>query len=115
MVLQVFVNLVKATVCVIDRSVHGFATDFGGADVAQIDQFFFVANVVVQSRIGQAKNAGNVFQGRSAVALLVEAVGRGPEHTVALQLKLGFVRVSGHSFVNPALVIRVNLNYFNLD
>ena len=45
-----------------NRPIERFAADFGGSYVAEVDEFFLVAHIVVERRIGEAQNPGDVLE-----------------------------------------------------
>ena len=45
-----------------DSIVHRFAAEFGRAQIAVIDQFFLVLDVIVERSVGQAQVPGTSFR-----------------------------------------------------
>ena len=80
----------RPSLAAVYRELHGLTAHVGGAQVAQVDEFLLAAHIVVESRVSQPEPVGDVLERRAAVAFLIEAVGRGPQHSVTLLLKARF-------------------------
>ncbi len=91
---DVQLNLIETALRARNRAVHRVTSDVGGPHVALVDQFFFVADVIIERRVGQSENVRNVFKRSATVAFLIETMSGGLEHAVALQLESRFVGIA---------------------
>jgi hypothetical protein len=92
---DVDLDLIEAGAATDQRFVEkGF--DEGDAGVVALDEdFFFVAKVVVEGRLGDLKTLRQLTHGGAAIALFEEHVGRGLQYSVSLDVLIALTGLKG--------------------
>ena len=62
MIAQVAQYLVQTVLPAVYSELHGFTAHFGGAYVAQVDEFLLAAYIVVEGRVSQPEPVGDVLE-----------------------------------------------------